>query len=257
MVATFITFLALFSSPGAAYLIAITVGGVLTLPRFTNQVCDKNPIKTDREGLRIAIVIPAHNEEAVLAQTLIHVNNCLPNSGTHDVWTVVDNCTDDTHSIAIKHGSSVLVRNNPNQRGKSYALNYAFKTLENQSIETGHYYDVFVVLDADTHCQDNLLIEVESAFRNGADAVQLVNLIETNKDNRYSMLTGLGFIAMNLLRPRVRQKFGLSAGLFGTGFALSNKVLTQCPYDTHSIVEDAEYHIKLLHSGYKSILLEY
>jgi cellulose synthase/poly-beta-1,6-N-acetylglucosamine synthase-like glycosyltransferase len=250
MISFIVILIALITLPGAIYLFIITVGGYIVLPNLTKEARSEAVITTDNHGLNIAIIIPAHNEESDIAQTLIHINKCLPNKGTHCVWTVIDNCTDSTQAVAEKHESSVLVRNNAEQKGKSHALHFAFDTLATE------HYDVFVVLDADTLCQKNLLIEIERVFSQGADAAQLVNLIQTEDDNKYSILTGLGFVAMNLLRPRVRKQLGLSVGLFGTGFALDANVLKKCPYDTHSIVEDAQYHIKLLLNGYKSVLIE-
>ena len=250
MINTFAYLIAFALLPGAIYLLVITVGGYKALLRPNKESLGETVISTDNDGLNIAIVIPAHNEESDIAKTLIHINKCLPNKGSHDTWTIIDNCTDNTQAVAEEHGSSILIRKNLEQKGKSYALNFAFDTLASEN------YDVFVVLDADTLCQENLLLEIERVFLQGADAAQVVNLIQTEQDNRYSMLTGLGFVAMNLLRPRVRKLMGLSVGLFGTGFALDVQVVKKCPYDTHSIVEDAQYHIKLLLNGYKSVLIE-
>jgi cellulose synthase/poly-beta-1,6-N-acetylglucosamine synthase-like glycosyltransferase len=250
MISTFTYFIAFITLPGAIYLLVITIAGYRAIPIPNKEISGETLNGKRIDGLNIAIIIPAHDEEINIAQTLIHINKCLPNKGSYDVWTIIDNCTDNTQAVAKEHGSSILVRNNSEQKGKSYALNFAFDTLSTEN------YDVFIVLDADTLCQKNLLLDIERAFSRGADAAQMVNLIQTEQGNRYSMLTGLGFVAMNLVRPRARKLLGLSVGLFGTGFAIDSEVLRKCPYDTHSIVEDAQYHIKLLLNGYKSVLVE-
>jgi len=57
--------------------------------------------------------------------------------------------------------------------------------------------------------------------------------------------------AFNVLRPRGRDRCGLSAGLYGNGFALSAATLQAVPYSSVSVVEDLEYHLALLRAGKK------
>lgn len=239
-------FLVILSLPGACYLLLITVTAFIALHP---PLSAKNSPKYVNKALDICVVIPAHNEESGLADSLVQLKNCIPNHGSAQIWVVADNCTDKTEEIAQQHNCNVLIRNNLEKRGKSYALEYAFEYLLDKN------FDLFVVIDADSFCEANLLIELEAAFANGADAVQLINVIKAD-NNPYSILTSLGFIAMNFLRPVARKKLGISSGIFGTGFALSAKVLKQCPYTTHSLVEDAQYHLKLIKQGYKSELIE-
>jgi hypothetical protein len=59
----------------------------------------------------------------------------------------------------------------------------------------------------------------------------------------------VAFMAFNILRPRGRQRLGLSVGILGNGFALSRATLAAVPYDAHSIVEDLEYHLRLVRAG--------
>jgi hypothetical protein len=55
--------------------------------------------------------------------------------------------------------------------------------------------------------------------------------------------------AYNVLRARGRDRCGLSAGIYGNGFALSAETLLSVPYTATSLVEDAEYHLALLNAG--------
>ena len=54
---------------------------------------------------------------------------------------------------------------------------------------------------------------------------------------------------MNVLRPRGRDRLGLSCGIFGNGFALSAATLRAVPYTANSLVEDLEYHLNLIRAG--------
>jgi hypothetical protein len=59
----------------------------------------------------------------------------------------------------------------------------------------------------------------------------------------------LAFVAFNVVRPRGRARLGLSAGIFGNGFALHRDVMEKVPFGAHSVVEDLEYHLSLVRAG--------
>ena len=77
----------------------------------------------------IAVLMPAHNEALVIAQTLQSVLTQLTNQD--QLLVVADNCSDDTAIIAKNLGANVLQRANLNQRGKGYALDYGIQHLKN------------------------------------------------------------------------------------------------------------------------------
>jgi cellulose synthase/poly-beta-1,6-N-acetylglucosamine synthase-like glycosyltransferase len=54
-----------------------------------------------------------------------------------------------------------------------------------------------------------------------------------------------------VLRAKGRAGLGFSTGIFGNGFALHAETLEQVPFDADSIVEDVEYHTKLVSAGIK------
>ena len=75
-------------------------------------------------GYRLAVVVPAHNEE-------LHITRCIKSllaasRSQVDVGIVViaDNCTDETAKMARAAGARVLVRTDPTERGKGYALDF-------------------------------------------------------------------------------------------------------------------------------------
>lgn len=94
--------------------------------------------------LRTFVLIPAHDEAAVLPMTLAHLASEL---GARDgVVVVADNCSDDTANIARSLGAHVIERTSPDGRGKGFALDFGFDYLAREVRP-----DVVIVLDAD--CQ--------------------------------------------------------------------------------------------------------
>ena len=59
----------------------------------------------------------------------------------------------------------------------------------------------------------------------------------------------VALLAFNVLRPRGRARWGLSCGILGNGFGLARKTLEAVPYDASSVVEDLEYHLRVVESG--------
>jgi cellulose synthase/poly-beta-1,6-N-acetylglucosamine synthase-like glycosyltransferase len=82
-----------------------------------------------------------------------------------------------------------------------------------------------------------------------SDALQCRYLCVEDTSNPRAALAQVAFFGWNLIRPLGRSRLGLSVGILGNGFALRRETLQRVPYDAASIVEDVEYHIRLLRAG--------
>jgi cellulose synthase/poly-beta-1,6-N-acetylglucosamine synthase-like glycosyltransferase len=158
---------------------------------------------------------------------------------------IADNCTDSTAALAASAGTRVLVRTDALRRGKGFALEDAFATLLAEN------FDAIVVIDADTIVEANLLVEIVALLESGADGVQTRYRVLNSTASIRTRLMSVALMAFNMLRPRGRDRLGFSAGVLGNGFALTRTTLEAVPYDAHSIVEDLEYHLRLVRSGRK------
>jgi len=88
-----------------------------------------------------AVLVPAHNESQNLVPTLLDIRAQL---GEGDRLVVVaDNCTDDTAEVARACQAEVIVRNCPEKRGKSYALDWGVRNLGEVRPDT------VIIVDAD------------------------------------------------------------------------------------------------------------
>lgn len=228
----------------AAALAALTLPGTLWLAVLT--LAGLLPPARPREvpaGGRIAIVVPAHNEESRLPRTLASLLAECRRDGDAGVIVVADNCTDGTAEVARRHRARVLVRNDPARRGKGYALDHAFGRLLREEFR------YFVVVDADSELDDGFLDAIRRHFAAGADVVQARYTVLNAGDSLRTRFMELALAAFNVLRPRGRAALGFSAGLLGNGFALRREVLQALPYAAGSIVEDLEYHLVLVFHG--------
>jgi len=77
------------------------------------------------DGVELSVVIPAYNEEAIIAETLARVVAYLETIGPHEVIVVDDGSRDTTPAIiqafAERHECVRLI-SNPGNRGKGYAV---------------------------------------------------------------------------------------------------------------------------------------
>ncbi len=227
--------LLLLTLPGSLELLLVTVPGLLP----------KRPIPQSKEtsGVRLAIVIPAHNEETGLPSTIASLLECDAPLNPQDIFVIADNCEDDTAAVARSLGVTVLERVDPVNRGKGQALNWAFAQLLERD------YTAVINVDADTRVAKNFLVVYRRFFAAGGQAGQSAYYVGNPQANLRTRLMHIAFLAFNYLRPLARRNLGLSAGILGNGFGLDAATLRRIPYDSFSIVEDLEYHTRLVTAG--------
>ena len=228
--------LAMTTIAGTLELLMLTVGGLL--PRRRVESMKFKP-------LNLAVVIPAHNEEASIARCIRSLHACERTRSWFSIVVVADNCTDSTAEVARENGARALIRNDATKRGKGYALDFAFKTLITDGFEE------FIVIDADSEVEPNLICAFRELFEDGADAIQCRYTVNNADVSVRTRLMNVALLAFNVLRPRGRDRLGFSVGLLGNGFGLTRDTLINVPYDAVSVVEDLEYHIRLVRAGRK------
>lgn len=186
------------------------------------------------------VVVPAHDEEADIASC---VGSLLASDPELRVVVVADNCSDATADVARAAGADVFERQDADNRGKGHALDFAFTRLLDQGV------DAVAVVDADTHVAPDFVARTRAWLESGADAVQCRYSVLDPGTSLRTRLMDVSLSAFNVLRPRGRARLGLSAGIFGNGFALTAETLRAVPYEARSVVEDLEYHLDLVRSG--------
>lgn len=226
--------LALATLPGSVALALLTVGSLFPARRPPARV---------RSVGRIALVVPAHDEATGIAACVASLRVAAENDPDASVVVVADNCTDETARIAREAGARVLERHDSQHRGKGRALAFAFERLLAEGV------GAVLVVDADTEIEPQALAVVRAWLEGGADAVQLRYDVRNPDASPLVRLRHLAFLGFNALRPTGRERLGLSAGILGNGFALSRETLEAVPFDADSIVEDLEYHLRLVASG--------
>ena len=190
----------------------------------------------------LAVLMPAHNEAAGILEAL---NSVLPQLAAEDRLVVVaDNCSDDTATVAAAAGAHVLQRNDPNRRGKGFALDFGIRHLEADPPE------VVVIVDADCtlgpDCLTRLAITCAWAMR----PVQASYLMHSPPGSGLkTRLAELAWLVKNQARPLGYWRLGLPCQLMGTGMAFPWAQIRAAPLASGHIVEDLQLGLDLACSG--------
>jgi cellulose synthase/poly-beta-1,6-N-acetylglucosamine synthase-like glycosyltransferase len=197
---------------------------------------------------RLAVLVPAHNEESVLAATLRSLLPTIPAGGR--VLVVADNCTDGTAQVARDCGAQVVERQDAQRRGKGFALDYGIRALAAEPP------DAVVFLDADCRVSPAAVALLGAAAIASRRPVQGLNLCDPDPNGSVlQMVSGLAFRFKNLVRTLGLVRLAGLNHLSGTGMALPWDLTAQIQLAGGNVVEDMQLGINLALAGRPPLFL--
>ena len=231
---------------GSGYLLFILISAA-TAPKRKSTVTARASL------LSATVVIPAHNEEDVISatlQSLAAVQPPLP------VVVIADNCTDRTAQLARDAGAFVIERQNKDERGKGFALAFAFDILMrgagNANEVRGAGADAYIVVDADTQVQPDFAVRLLAELPDDPSvpaAVQGRYGVMNGGDGWRAALMSAAFDLVNHVRLLAIDHAGGCLGLKGNGMAFTRGCLEQYPMSGRSVTEDLDYAMDLMQHG--------
>ena len=202
------------------------------------------------QDIHAVIIVPAHNEEAILAPRLKALSDAT--AGDHQILLIADNCTDATADIARRIGVQVVERSDPDHRGKGFELDFARSHLKADPP------DVVLIIDADCAIDRGSINTLV-----GRCAVTLSPCQATNLQSPVSgvlpsvQLSTFAFFIKNVVRQRALQRLAGRAHLLGTGMALPWAIFERAGLATGHIVEDLKLGQELAELGHAPIFIEH
>ena len=195
-------------------------------------------------------IIPAHNEEGVIASLIESLNKQNYPKELYDIYVIADNCTDKTEKIAKELGAKVVVRKETDKekQTKGYALQYLLnKVLSDKKMD----YDAFCVFDADNIVDENFLSAMNNHLCQGEDVVQGYRDIKNPTDSWISAGYAIFYWTMNRFYHLARYNAGLSPLINGTGFMVKFDCIRETGWNTKTLTEDIEFSLKRIIQGKK------
>jgi cellulose synthase/poly-beta-1,6-N-acetylglucosamine synthase-like glycosyltransferase len=235
-----------------AIFISIPLIVVSTECLITLIVGIKPPTHQDKldSGISYKILMPAHNEAAIIANTLGTLIPELPDANSKNIFLIADNCTDNTSTIAKSLSINVLERENTSERGKGYALDFGIKHLQNFDPP-----DVLVILDADCQTSKYALITLINNVIHNNKPSQMIYLMRSAADASLKQkISCFAWMLKNKVRLIAMNTLGLPVTLTGTGMAFPWQVFEKVKIGHGNIVEDMQLGIDCAVHGFSPVL---
>ena len=205
-----------------------------------------------KASARVAVLIPAHDEAAGIADTIRALKEIAPPATR--ILVIADNCSDATAALAKSSGAEVIERQDELARGKGFALAFGRDHLASDRLNLP---DSVVVLDADCRLSAGSIEALTGCALQSGKPAQAVNLISPDLAAAPMVqISSFAMVVKNLFRSRGMQRLGGAALLTGTGMCFPWPMFARANLATGSIVEDLSLGIELTREGYPPILVE-
>ncbi|WP_449432914.1 glycosyltransferase family 2 protein [Pseudomonas putida] len=180
---------------------------------------------------RVAVLVPAHDEAAVIVSTLDSILAQLREGDR--LLVVADNCTDQTAVLARAAGVEVVERQHEQLRGKGYALDFGVQWLREAPPQ------VVIVIDADCQVGAGCIDQLAQRCIESGRPVQALYLMHAGQGAGLKVqVAEFAWRVKNLVRPRGWARVGLPCQLMGTGMAFTWHDLAASDLATGHLVED-------------------
>ena len=208
---------------------------------------------TPAPAARVAVIVPAHDEAAVIEGSLRALMAAVP-PGTR-ILVVADNCSDATAAIARGTGADVIERTDRERRGKGYALAFARDHLA--AGLPGTQPEVVLVLDADCRLAPGSVERLAGSCLATGRPAQARNLLTApgGEASPLVQISCFAFALKNLVRARGLQRMAGAITLMGTGMAFPWPMFARLPLASGHLAEDMELGVELIRQGQGAVLV--
>ena len=200
-----------------------------------------------------SILIPSHNEEDVIYDTLQNIQKIKYPKDYFNVYIIMDNCTDNTLKEFNRFKQDYPFSTNINKiivngGSKPKALNKAISYLKENNLWNA---DNIIILDADNIISNTMLQSYDYYHKMYNDILQC-RILSANDNNIISQGFTSSFNFMAYGFQYTRNCIGLSASLSGTGFSIKRDIFDKVGFNKcDTLTEDLEFSILCILNGYK------
>jgi len=227
---------------GGLFLLAVPVGVLMLQVLAALRATKVGDLEPAQQPPYLAVLVPAHNEAAVIEETLIGLKAEIRLGDR--ILVVADNCTDETAAIARSHGVEVIERTNLVDRGKGFALDFGLRHLQAAPPE------VLVIVDADCRVAPGALRRLGTHAWQKSCPVQGLYLMRSPHQASLKLrLAEFAWRVKNQVRPLGWHVLGLPCELMGTGMAFPWELTARMELANGNIVEDMKLGIDLALQG--------
>lgn len=202
------------------------------------------PVPPGNRRQRFRIVVPAHDEEAVIGALVGDLRRLAYPADLFMVWVVADRCTDRTADKAIAAGAEVMERHS-GEDGKGVVLRWF---LGQRPLEPE---EALLVIDADNRVPAHTLERLADEIDAGGRVFQAYLDVSNPDASALATASALSYWASNRMVQLARNNLGWTADLGGTGMCITAAALEDVGGFGDSLVEDQELGVRLLLAGHR------
>ena len=194
---------------------------------------------------RFAVLVPAHNEAAVIVPLLVSLAEQNYPKNCYKVYVSCDNCTDNTAELAREMGAVALERFDTEHNGKTWNVRWALTKIPFEEV------DALAMFDADNLADKNFLTAMNNymELHPEAEAIQGVLDVKNPDDNWLTRSYALAYWFTNRFWQYARGLWKLSCPLGGTGLVIRTATLQRIGWNLQSLTEDLEMSTRIILSG--------
>lgn len=185
---------------------------------------------------RIALLLPAHNEELIIKTTIRSA--IAAGMKKTDIYVVDDNSSDKTYAIAVRELTAKNVLSVP-RSGKARAVKRAFlhfKILDR--------YQWLHVADADSiFCTD--YFKIYRKYLNGSQWVATVGFVQSLGGNWIANYRSFSYTYGQHIFRRIQSWFGVIAVLPGPVTCFKTDIIKHLDFETESLTEDFDLTMQI------------
>ena len=170
-------------------------------------------IPRSKQQNRFVIIIPAHEQDDVIEQTVVSVLGQAYPQRMFDITVISDHQNEMTNMRLAQYPITLLTPDFE-ESSKAKSLQYAVLNLPEFKI-----YDIVVILDADNIVEQDFLQKVNDAFEVAATRAIQTHRISRNRDTAAARMDAIFEEINNAIFRRGHISVGLSAALAGSGTA--------------------------------------
>lgn len=231
-------------------IILLLVGVVLTIPCFIFFIeCfaafvsgKSNEDLADVDRPKTTVLIPAHNEAEQIKEVIEVLQQQI--TPQDKVIVIADNCHDNTAELARSTGVTVLERENLNDRGKGYALDYAMNQIKDNPPE------VLVILDGDCIIAPNTIKNITCKAIATGRPIQSTYLMEQPENpSLKDHISMFSIKVKNLVRLLGLNRLGWHCLLTGSGMAFPWELINQVSLAGSKTTDDMQLTVDLALAG--------
>ena len=226
---------------------------IILFPIFSSKIrssvmdeIDQLPPKT-----RFIVIIPAHNEAAVIETVLRSIQQQNYPAELIEAVVIADNCSDRTATIAKDFQCKVFENTTVEKSNKLKALNFGFEKMEAADMLHGDQ-KIGVIIDADSLMDKQFLRALDYRYQKAQQApfFQCFRSVQNRTDSSIATLDAASEAIRQWVQLGVREQLGWNGFLHGSGTAFPLKYYRLLmKIEMEKFADDKLWKIQLLKEG--------